>query len=230
MTPENIAHIAACVANDIRIYSDNRMNIERVDEQDILNNPMNYTDHDVKIVSDAAAAIIGGCDLFTHSEFTDPRDNTTYKTIKVNGVELFAENVHYHEPDLPRAYVYINESWILYQRLIVDLVVPKDWSLLDTSLLDRVVSYFGGYTIAAKYLKDPEIGFNLQAHGFITESDCTHGHCAVSDSGKVAMLWGDGDTAIKITSFNNIIMFKSTFVMQCRYASVRCARLINSKN
>lgn len=230
MTPENIAHIAACVANDIRIYSDNRMNIERVDEQDILNNPMNYTDHGVKIVSDAAAAIIGGCDLFERGEYTDPRDNTKYKTLKVNGVELFTENVHYHGPDLPMDYVYVNESWILYLRSIADMVVPPNWSLLDTSLLDRVVMYFGGYTIAAKYLKDPVIGFNPQAHGFLTEADCANGTYAVRDSGKIAMLWGDGDTAIKITSFNDIIMFKSTFVMRCRYASVRCARLINSEN
>ncbi len=89
--------------------------------------------------------------------FSDDRDGKTYKTVKINEQEWFAENISFNTDSGSWAYDNNEENINVYGRLYnwetAKAVCPVGWHLPDNEEWTLLIDYFGGENIAGKKLK-----------------------------------------------------------------------------
>lgn len=106
--------------------------------------------------------------------FTDPRDNQTYKVVKIGNQILFAENLKYQIPgkeitdrtEWKNNFNYDGWSFygnefnlgksygILYQWKAAKLACPNGWHLMTNNEWDELINYLGGEYTALGKLKE----------------------------------------------------------------------------
>jgi len=103
--------------------------------------------------------IIGSCseqDLF--SEFTDPRDNKTYRVMNVNGISWLAEDLQFNG----------GKDYSYQQGLNA---CPPGWSLPTLDDWVALNTYFGGYIYDGQSIGDPGKAYNRMIEEFGTEEE-----------------------------------------------------------
>ena len=85
--------------------------------------------------------------------FTDPRDGQTYRTIKVEGREWFAQNVNYEVPGHSWCYEdkenYCTRSGKLYDLEGARKACPEGWHLPDRADFEQLIASAGGTDLAS---------------------------------------------------------------------------------
>ncbi|HEX6889972.1 MAG TPA: hypothetical protein VF141_04750 [Chryseolinea sp.] len=97
---------------------------------------------------------IGSCtdpDLF--SEFTDPRDNKTYRVMNVNGTLWFAEDLRFND-----------DAVYSYQQGLN--ACPPGWSVPTMNDWVALNTYFGGYIYDGESIGDPGKAYNRMIEEF----------------------------------------------------------------
>ena len=103
--------------------------------------------------------IIGSCaepDLF--SEFTDPRDNKSYRVMNVNGILWFAEDLRFNDGGVYSYQQGLNAC-------------PSGWSLPTLDDWVALNTYFGGYIYDGQSIGDPGKAYNRMIEEFDTEEE-----------------------------------------------------------
>jgi uncharacterized protein (TIGR02145 family) len=89
--------------------------------------------------------------------FTDSRDGTTYKTIKIGNQTWMAENLNYNSGDSSWCYDDNADNCAKYGRLynfrVAKAACPEGWKLPDTGDWRKLVNTAGGWKAAGKKLK-----------------------------------------------------------------------------
>ncbi|MFC4221377.1 FISUMP domain-containing protein [Flagellimonas marina] len=113
---------------------------------------------------------------FTVSSFTDDRDGTTYKTVKIGNQVWFAENLNYTLDNGQSAcYDDSASNCLLYGRLYrsddAATACPDGWHLPSEEEWQELFDYLGGNTVAMNLLEvgasfqNRDVEFNLLAAG-----------------------------------------------------------------
>ncbi|WP_421808152.1 FISUMP domain-containing protein [Flagellimonas sp.] len=129
---------------------------------------------------------------FTVSNFTDDRDDTVYKTVKIGDQVWFAENLNYTlENNQSTCYDESASNCLLYGRLYraddAQNVCPSGWHLPSEEEWQELFDYLGGTAIAVNLLgvgstfQNTEIQFNLLPAGRFWSSQV--GYEFINDTG-----------------------------------------------
>ena len=110
----------------------------------------------VRLIIMISLMVIGSCtEPDVYSEFTDPRDNNTYRVRNVNGVLWFAEDLR------------LNDEGYSYQQGLN--ACPPGWSLPNVADWIALSTYFGGYLYNGQSFGDPPKSYNRMIEEFGTE-------------------------------------------------------------
>lgn len=113
---------------------------------------------------------------FTVSNFTDERDGTVYKTVKIGNQVWFAENLNYIlDNDESKCYAESTSNCLLYGQLYraddALSACPNGWHLPSEDEWQELFDYLGGTNLATDLLEvgasfqNTEIQFNLLPAG-----------------------------------------------------------------
>lgn len=93
---------------------------------------------------------------------TDSRDGKEYRTLKTDSHIWMAENLNYAEDGscFVDQQEYCDEYGHLYTWKKASSVCPDGWSLPTTDIVEELLSYVGGKSIAAQKLKSSEVWLN----------------------------------------------------------------------
>ena len=150
--------------------------------------------------------IIGSCseqDLF--SEFTDPRDNKTYRVMNVNGISWFAEDLQFN-----------NGKDYSYQQGLN--ACPPGWSLPTIDDWIALNTYFGGYVYDGQSIGDPVKAYDRMIKEFGAEEEAYYWTNAPA--------WDDAasirSSLFYFNSYKNAVEYAATLIsfgMRCRCVS-----------
>ena len=129
---------------------------------------------------------------FTVSNFTDDRDGTVYKTVKIGSQVWFAENLNYTlDNDQSTCYDESASNCLLYGRLYRGddalTACPDGWHLPSEEEWQELFDYLGGTNLALDLLEvgatfqNTEIQFNLLPAGRFWSSQV--GYEFINDTG-----------------------------------------------
>ena len=106
-------------------------------KQNISNNDT----HDSEIVPKEALQSKSQKDVF--GSFVDPRDNRTYKTIKIGGVEWFAENLAYESSESVCFNDTCGKYGRMYSKNVLSNIAPSGWRVATDDDWKKVEILFG---------------------------------------------------------------------------------------
>lgn len=95
-------------------------------------------------------------DGIEQSSFTDPRDNKTYKAIKVGGTKWMAEDLHFND-----------STTFSYQQSLN--ICPPGWSMPAEEDWIKLCNYFGGYVYDGQDIGDPKKAHDRMQNEFNIE-------------------------------------------------------------
>jgi uncharacterized protein (TIGR02145 family) len=91
-----------------------------------------------------------------YSTFTDPRDNQTYKIVKIGNQWWFAQNLNYQTAN-SSCFDYDSANCATYGRLYAwetaKAACPSGWHLPSNADWSQLIDYLGGYSVAGGKLK-----------------------------------------------------------------------------
>jgi uncharacterized protein (TIGR02145 family) len=182
-----------------------------------------------------AAAVIGTASAETGT-FTDSRDGTAYKTVKIGNQTWMAENLNYHAKDSSWCYENNADNCAKYGRLYnfkaAKRACPAGWKLPDTGDWRKLVHTAGGWKVAGKKLKSTS---GWQVNGGSTDEfgfSALPGGRRYYKDGSFKNLGGNGFwwTASEYDSayaYYRVMYYSSEYVYELNYyqrrgQSVRC--------
>jgi uncharacterized protein (TIGR02145 family) len=157
--------------------------------------------------------------------FTDERDGSTYKTVKIAGKTWMAENIKYLAPGIDyKAASKPDEYGYLYNWEDAQKVCPSGWHLPTKMDFDRLLTHVGKGVKGADNLrhKNFENGKNLSGFGALPAGSCAKGRCAFFDT--EAYFWSSTERG-KNQAFGLYIDLGKTAEnsgKKASYLSVRC--------
>lgn len=226
MTVDEIANFASVIISD-GIKNEFFDKSVKISSEELLVDPIKYIDSDIKVLSDAAKAIIDNTDLFIDGVLVDDRDGKQYKTIRFAGLEIMAENLAYVN-DFNSI---VKNNNVFYTTDNTELIAPNGWHILSSYDENVIIDYFGGRKIAGKFLKhNLSTKLNIMATGWLKTYaihmlPTTTTSFWVLDYGKYNFMSTRNPSighAMKLSSVSNFVEYldMSSIVASC----VRCVK------